>query len=125
MNNGILKMIKKLTCIECPKGCRLSVEIKNKKLISVEGNECIKGEKYAKCEVENPVRFITSTVFAKGLSLRMVPVRTDKPVPKSKIKKAMEQIRKTRITKPVKVGDVIIENLLNLRINLIASREIH
>lgn len=118
-------MIKKLTCIECPNGCLLSVEIKNKKVVSIEGNECIKGEKYSKCEVENPVRFITSTVFAKGLSLKMVPVRTDKPVPKSKIKKAMEQIRKTRITKPVKVGDVIIENLLNLRINLIASREIH
>ena len=118
-------MIKKLTCVECPNGCLLSVAVENKKVVAVEGNECIKGERYGKCEVENPVRFITSTVFAKGLSLRMVPVRTDKPVPKAKMEKAMEQIRKARITEPVKVGDVIIENLLNLGINLIASREVH
>jgi len=117
-------MIKKLTCIECPKGCTLSVDIENCRVVTVSGNECPKGEKYAHSEVENPMRILTSAVLTDGLSLKMLPVRTDKPIPKAKLLEAMSEIKKIRVSKPVKIGDVVKENLLGLSVNLIATREV-
>jgi len=117
-------MIKKLTCIECPKGCLLSIDIENCRVVKVSGNECPKGEKYAIQEIENPMRILTSAVLTEGLSLKMVPVRTDKPIPKSKIMEAIDEIKKTRLKSPVKCGFVIAENFLGLGVNLLATREV-
>ena len=117
-------MIKKLTCIECPKGCLLSIDIENCRVVKVSRNECPKGEKYAIQEIENPMRILTSAVLAKGLSLKMVPVRTDKPIPKSKIMEAMGEIKKIRLRNPVKTGEVVLENLLNIGANVIATRDV-
>ncbi len=116
-------MKKKLTCIECPKGCILTVEVEGERtVITVTGHECPKGEQYAKNEIENPVRILTSTVLAEGLSVKMVPVRTDKPVPKECISDIIKEIKKIKIKKPVKTGDIIKKNVLNLPAHLIATR---
>jgi len=117
-------MIKKLTCIECPKSCILSAEVESGKIVKVTGNLCPKGITYAKSEIENPMRILTSTVPAKGLSLKMVPVRTDRPIPKSNLLVAMQEMRKLRISKPVDIGEVIVPNFLGLGVNLIAAREV-
>jgi CxxC motif-containing protein len=116
-------MTKKLTCIECPKGCLLSIEIENCRVIKVSGNECPKGEEYAVQEIENPMRILTSVVLAEGLSMKMVPVRTDKPIPKSRIMEAMGEIKKIRLKTPVKSGSSLVENFLGLAVNLLATRE--
>jgi CxxC motif-containing protein len=116
-------MIKKITCIECPKGCRLTVEIENSKLTKVAGNECPRGEKYAISEIENPMRVLTSTVSTGGLSLKMIPVRTDKAIPKSKIFEAVSEIRRIRVNKPLNAGDVIVKNFLGMGVDLIATRK--
>ena len=115
-------MIKKLTCIECPKGCPLSIDIENCRVVKVSGNECPKAEKYAIQEIENPMRILTSAVLAEGLSLKMVPVRTDKPIPKSRLAEAMEEVKKIRLKNPIKTDSVIVENFLNLGVNLLATR---
>jgi len=116
-------MIKRMTCIECPKGCLLSVTIDdNGAVAQVSGNKCPKGVIYAKAEVENPVRILTSSVLAQGLSLKMIPVRTDKPIPKTKLVDSMNEIRKIRITQPVSAGDIIVTNFLGLGVNLIVTR---
>ncbi len=117
-------MKKRLTCVECPKGCVLSVDIENCMVVDIIGSECPKGKKYAADEIENPVRILTSAVLTEGLSLKMVPVRTDKPVPKNSILKAMEEVKKARISKAVPAGEIIIKNLLNLDVNLISTREV-
>jgi len=116
-------MIKRLTCIECPKGCRLTVDIDNSKVVKVTDNECPKGEQYAAIEVENPQRILTAVVLGQGLELKMVPVRTDRSIPKSRIFEAMGQIRKIRLSRPVRPGDIIVENFLALGVNLIATRK--
>ncbi len=116
-------MIKNITCIECPKGCALRVDIENCRVVKVEGKQCPKGEIYAYAEIENPTRILTATVLAKGLPLRLVPVRTDKPIPKIKIFEAMEEIRQMRIEKPLKIGETIVGNFLGLGVNLIATRD--
>ena len=117
-------MIKKIICIECPKSCVLSADIENCRLVSVSGNECLKGEKYAVSETENPTRILTSTILAEGLSLKMLPVKTDKPMPKVSIKAAIREIRKIRINKPINIGDIIVRNFLGLQVNLIATRDL-
>ncbi len=116
-------MTKKFTCIQCPIGCPLVAEIENGYLVKLAGNKCPKGEQYAKQEIENPLRTITSTVLAEGLSITMIPVKTDQPIPKNKIFEAMEEIRKIKITKPVLIDEVIINNFLGLNVNLITTRE--
>ena len=117
-------MTKELICIECPKGCVLSVDIENCRVVKVSGSECPKGEKYAVSEIEDPKRILTSTVLTQGLSLKMLPVRTDRPIPKSRIFEAMNEIRKIKINKAVNAGDIILENLLGREINLIVTRDV-
>ncbi len=117
-------MNKKITCIECPKGCSLSVDYENCKAIKVEGTKCPKGIGYAISEIENPSRILTATVVATGLGLKLVPVRTNKPIPKKDILKAMEEIRLVKVTTPLEAGDIIVENFLNLGVKLVATREV-
>ena len=116
-------MIRKLTCIECPQGCLLSVDVENGKVAKVTGNKCPKGEKYAESEIENPTRVLTSSVLAEELPLRMIPVRTDRPIPKSAMSKAMAQIKKIKVKQFLHMGDIIVKDFLGLGVNLIATRD--
>jgi len=116
-------MIKRLTCIECPLGCALSVDIENCKVVKVDGNKCEKGEAYAVSEIENPVRILTSAVLTEGLDLKMLPVRTDKPIPKAKLYEAMAAIKKIVLRSPVRAGDIIAADFLGLGVNLISTRD--
>ena len=112
-------MKRELTCIICPKGCNIKVEIEEGKVKSIEGNTCKRGYDYALSEVTNPVRTITSTM--KLENGKMVPVKTDKPIPKELIFKCMEEINKATLKLPVKIGDVLIENILNTGSNIVAT----
>ncbi|OGX23316.1 MAG: hypothetical protein A3J51_03530 [Omnitrophica WOR_2 bacterium RIFCSPHIGHO2_02_FULL_45_21] len=116
-------MSKNLTCIECPKSCNLIVDIENCRVVKVSDNQCKLGESYAIAEIENPTRVLTSAVLARGLSLKMIPLRTDRPIEKAKLLEAMAEIKKIIVEKPVKAGDVILSNFLGLEVNLIATRE--
>lgn len=116
-------MTRKLTCIECPKGCALTAKTRRGKVVAVTGCGCRKGRKYATQEVERPVRILTSTVRADGLRLKMVPVKTDRAIPKDELGKAMDAIRAVRIKSPCRIGDVIIGGISGTRANLIATRD--
>lgn len=116
-------MTKNLICIECPRSCALALDIENCRVVKVSGEKCPKGKDYAVSEVENPRRILTSTVGSRGLNLKMVPVRTDKPIPKDRILEAATQVRKMRLDRPVKAGEVIAENFLGFGVNLIATRD--
>ena len=74
-----------LICIGCPLGCPLEVEMEGKEVVSVSGNTCKNGEKYAKKELTNPTRIVTSTVRVQGGTLGMVSVKTSSDIPKGKI----------------------------------------
>ena len=116
-------MVKRMICIECPKGCALSVDIENCKVVKVEGAKCPKGNEYAVTEAESPMRILTATALTEGLSLKLVPVRTDRAIPKKELSRAVKEIRKMRITSPVKSGDAIDKDFLGLGVKLIATRE--
>jgi len=116
-------MTKNIICIECPAGCSLKLDMEGCRLVSVSGNKCPKGIRYAKSEIENPQRLLTSVVLSEGLSIKMVPVRTDKPIPKNRILEAMSEIKKIRITCAVSAGSVVVKDFLGLGVDLIATRQ--
>ncbi len=118
----IQNMEKKLTCIDCPRGCRLLVDFNEGVVASVTGNKCPKGEVYAKEECVNPMRVLTTSVDAQGLSLKRVAVKTDKPIPKVKLFDAMQEIQKFKLQRSVECGDILIENFLGLDVNLVSTR---
>lgn len=115
-------MIKKMTCISCPLGCQLEVEVNE--TIKVTGNKCKRGEEYAKNEVTNPKRVITSTVRVEGGDRPLVSVKTDKEVPKDKIFEIMKEINKVKVLAPVNIGDIIIENVLGTGANIVATAKV-
>ena len=113
---------KEMVCIVCPMSCHLSVEIENDTVKSVTGNTCPRGAKYASEEICNPTRMVTSTVVLKNARMTRLPVATEYPVPKDKIFDVMDQINKVKVKAPVKLGDVIIENVAKTGVNIIATR---
>lgn len=108
--------MKKLTCIMCPLGCSLEIEGD-----IVLGNECSLGEKYAIEELKNPKRILTTTVSTDGSE--MLPVRSDKTIPKKLIYLCMGQLAEKKVKLPVKKGQIIIKNILNTKVNIIASMD--
>ncbi len=114
-------MKRELTCIICPRGCMLTVEMENGECV-VSGNACPKGEKYGIDECTAPTRTVTSIVRVSNRKDTMVSVKTSCPVPKDKIFEVMGEIRKKSILAPVKIGDVIINDLYGA--DIIATKDI-
>jgi CxxC motif-containing protein len=115
---------KDLICILCPLGCKLKVSgiADNPEDLVIRGQQCKKGREYAFEEYTNPTRTLTSTVVIHNGPLARLPVKTSKPLPKDLIFKAMEEINKVELTAPVKMGTVVIKNLLDTEIDVVATR---
>lgn len=111
-----------LICVSCPMGCHLDIEIPEEGEWVITGNQCKRGIVYAKAELTNPVRVLTTTVRVNNGFLNRVPVRTSDAIPKPKLFEAMTAINQIVLEAPVKVGDVVIENLLGTGIHVLASR---
>ena len=115
-------MNRELICICCPMGCRITVTTENGQITDVTGNTCPRGKENAISELTAPVRMVTS--FVKTSQGKCVPVKTASPVPKEKITDVMKAIKETRIDLPVKMGDVIINDVSGTGINIIATRSV-
>ena len=102
----------KLICIKCPKGCELTIDGDN-----VSGNQCMRGVDYAKEELISPKRIVTSLLKTKD---GLVPVKSDKEVPKDQIFNVLDEIKKIRVDS-VKIGDIVIKNCLGLGINIVVT----
>ncbi len=117
-------MKKNLTCVACPLGCPIEVEIENGEVVSVTGNTCKRGDAYARSEVTNPVRSLTTSVKVDGGLHPVVPVKSSGPIPKGEMFNCMKEINAVTIKAPVKIGDVVIENILGLGVDIIATNNL-
>lgn len=108
-------MKRQLTCIICPRGCSLTVESTDAGL-TVTGNTCPKGAKYAVEECTHPVRTVTSTVRVTNRKDTMVSVKTAAPVSKEHLFDVMAVIRSLHAAAPVQIGDVLAENVFGTEI---------
>lgn len=114
-------MERKLTCIVCPLGCELTAELDGKNVVSVVGNTCPRGEKYAIAECTNPQRTVTTTMKCADGSI--VPVKTDRAIPKEKMSDCMKIINKSVAHLPISVGDIIIEDVFGANIVATQNKE--
>lgn len=109
-----------LICIGCPKGCHLKVDEENG--YAVTGNSCPIGAEYGANELKNPTRVLTSTVRIIGGLHDCLPVRTNKPIPKPLLLQAMAELKNVEVKSPVRMGDVIVSNILDTGADVIATR---
>lgn len=113
-----------LTCIGCPMGCEITVTMDNGAILSVEGNTCDIGDKYARKEVTHPERTVTSTVVVTGGDKPRLSVKTASAIPKEKIQACMEEINHLSVSAPVRIGDVLIPDTAGTGIAVVATRNI-
>ncbi len=114
-------MKKIITCIVCPRGCTVTVDIQGD-AVTVTGHACPRGEKHAIGECTNPVRSLTSIVRVSNREDTMVSVKSAAPVPKGKLFEIMDMIHAASVEAPVKIGDIIISNVFGT--DIIATKEI-
>lgn len=116
--------IRTFLCVSCPVGCTLSVTVEGGQAVQVEGNQCPLGVKYAKTEVVNPVRTYTSTVRVEGASLPVCPVRSRTPIPLPLVFRVSREVAKLRVSAPIEIEQVLIENVCDTGVDIIASRSL-
>ena len=108
-------MKREITCIVCPRGCRMTAEIREEN-ITVTGHSCARGEKHAVDEILHPVRSLTSVVRVSNRTDTMVSVKTAAPIPKEEMFSVMEQIHGATAQAPIRMGDVILDNVCGTQI---------
>ncbi|QCX33336.1 DUF1667 domain-containing protein [Caloramator sp. E03] len=113
-------MIKKIICINCPLGCEMEV-LKDDGIIKVSGNTCKKGEDYAIAEIMDPKRIVTTTAKVIGGDREVVPVKTDKEISKSFMFDVVAEVNRHIFSAPLYVGQVLIENIFDTGVNVIAT----
>lgn len=120
----------KFNCTTCPSECLLTVEVERDadgavvEVHSVTGNRCPRGDKFAHQELTCPMRVLTTTVAVSGGDEALLPVRTAEASPLELHAQAMNFIRGLVVNAPISMGDIVLENLLNTGIDLIASMDI-
>ncbi len=113
----------KLLCIVCPESCEMEVVEKQGTFVFPKGI-CQRGQDYARQEIVDPRRILTSTVSLTGGKVEMLPVRTTQPIPKEKLLEAMDQIAGITAHAPVRIRDVVISDVAGSGAALIASRSV-
>ena len=114
-------MKRQITCIVCPTGCTITLQVKGRRILRIMGAPCRHGREYAAKEFHSPERMLTSTVLVRGAGRRLVPVRSSKPVAKGKILKCMNVLASLKVEAPVRIGQVLVRNILRSGADIIAT----
>ena len=113
-----------LICICCPIGCSLTVLMKENTVEKVTGNTCKRGDVYARNEVTNPMRIVTSTVKVEGADRKLISVKTKEDIPKGKIFECVRALKGVEVNAPVHIGDIIITNVANTGVDIVATKNV-
>lgn len=113
--------IRELTCINCPLGCLLTVEMDGDEIKNISGYTCPRGKNYAEKEVVNPMRIVTSTVKVEGGKRERVACKTEHDIPKSKIDDVMREINAAVAQAPVVIGEVLIRDVAGTGVDVVAT----
>jgi len=105
-------------------GCEATVSMEGKKIVKVEGLACSRGEEYVVREIDAPMRDFFSTVIIEGGVVPVCPVRSTKPIPRNRIMDCSRDLARLKIAAPVRMGDMIVHNVLGLGVDLVATRNV-
>ena len=117
-------MKKEIICTVCPRGCHVMVEGEGEQILNVEGYSCKRGLEYARAEFAHPVRILTTTVKMNGTGSDLLPVRSNKPVPREKLMACMDVIRGIEVQLPVKRYDVIVADICGTGADIVATKTV-
>jgi len=117
-------MKKDIVCTVCPRGCLIRIEGEGDTILRAEGHSCDRGLKYASAEFSHPERILTTTVRIAGVVNDLLPVRSNKPVPREKLFDCMEAIRDAQVELPVTCYDVVIPNISGTGVDIVAVKTI-
>ena len=115
--------VRELICIGCPLGCALQVKTEAGEIWEITGNTCRRGEDYARKEVTNPTRIVTTTVRVNGAALPVVSVKTKEDIPKGKIYDCIKELNRIEVEAPVRVGDVVAKDIAGTGVDVVATKE--
>ena len=117
-------MESEITCIICPIGCRVTISQKGGVITKIEGYQCKKGIDYTKEELLDPKRTLTTSILVRDGELPLVSVKTAEPVPKDKLLDVMDAISEIEGPAPIEIGNVLVENVLNLDVDIVATKKV-
>jgi CxxC motif-containing protein len=115
---------RELTCIGCPIGCSLLIELGDDGELKVTGNKCKIGKSYAIKEFTNPTRVITTTAVVNNGEISQVSVKSEKDIEKGKIFKCLKALKNLTVDAPIAIGNVIYENIEGTGVNIIATKNV-
>jgi len=113
---------KYFTCVTCPVGCEVDVELRDGSIVSIKGNKCDKVKEFVLQELKEPMRVLTTTVRIEGARWAMLPVRTDNPIPKRLFLQAIGELASIDLQAPVHMAEVIIKDIAGSGANIVATR---
>lgn len=117
---------RELTCIGCPLGCQITVSFNDDGTVKdVVGNTCKRGDDYARKEVTNPTRIVTSIMRVENGDRVMVSCKTASDIPKTKIFDVMKDINSVKAVAPIAIGDILIENVADTGVNVVATKQVN
>lgn len=111
-----------VVCVVCPLGCHITLTGEDGQ--KAEGARCSKGIDYARQELRDPMRVLTTTVRVRGGTLPLLPVRSQEPVPLRKIAECMLALREVEAVAPIRMGQVILDNVAGTGVKVVASRSL-
>jgi len=116
-------MKKEFTCIVCPVSCSLVVE-ENDGVLTVRNNQCRRGMRFGENEFRNPMRMLTTTVKITGSSIKRLPVISSDELPKDRLFELVNELYKLTVKSPVRRGGIVLKNIGNTGVDIIATRTI-
>lgn len=115
----------KIICIGCPLGCETTLKIDDQgEVVKITGYKCKEGRQYVFEEYRNPVRVFTATLLTENSARPLFPVRTNRPLLKTQLKEAAKALAGTKVKPPIKVGQIILSNLMNTGVDVIATDDL-
>ena len=122
MSDEDVEVQKDVTCVICPNSCTITVKQMKSGELVLSGNTCKRGEVYATNEFTDPKRMLATTVRIKNAYIPLVPVRTSVAVTKTKLNEILDILARIEVEAPIKCGDVIVQDVLGLGADVIATR---
>ena len=113
-----------LTCIRCPMGCAIHVEMENGQVVSVTGNTCPRGDAYARREVTAPTRIVTTTVRVTGGPLPAVSCKTRSDIPREKIFDVVRALKSVVVPAPVHIGQILLPDAAGTGVDVVATKDV-
>ena len=115
---------KDFVCIRCPLGCNITIETDGGEIKNIAGNTCPRGADYVTKELTDPRRIVTSLVRVQGGGLPVVSVKTAADIPKDKIADCIRALKTVKLSAPVRMGDVVLEDVCGTGVDIVATANV-